>query len=157
MTSKKTHIKAFTLTEVIVTLAVSSIVISLAYYTYNTLNLYYAMMEKRNDTFAERLNLRYFLNKDLEESDSIKYFQNELICYSDSSVIKWQPTANDSALLRKQDLDIKEFEVNRFIWHMITDQKTGYINNVNIYFFQEKDTVHFSYYKKYPVWVYLNK
>ncbi len=139
-----------------VTLAVSSVVITLAYYTYNTLNLYFFMIEERNDTFAERLNLRYFFNEDIERADSVLSGEGELLFYTDTELVKWYSTDNDSSITRLAEADVKTFRTGLHFWQFYQDEELPFIKQVVISFWDKGDTAYFLHQKDYPARVYVN-
>ena len=89
MTKGKHHIAAFTLSEVVVTMVVSSLVILMAYSVLSIVNGYFTRSQGQNELCTERLAMRTLLSNDIDRCDSLKQRNNHLWVYRQHDSIQW--------------------------------------------------------------------
>lgn len=143
--------------EVMVTMAVTSVVIALAYYTYTTLGVYYGRVSSSGDLHAERLNMRHFLSRDIEQADSIFWINQQLWIYGTNDSVVWQRSDRDSTiLLRKQSESEKAFEPGHFLMGCGIDTEINMVNKVQLMLIG-RDSMSYQFSKIYPVSIKINK
>ena len=153
-------IKAFTLTEVMVTMVVSSLVILLAYAALQMINNYFIQTGHNNEVYSERLGLRTVLSTDIDQCDSIKaahgavqiYHNHGLISwYSDSSVVIRQAGVGDGVASKVFGVGINS--INSF-----ESNHRGLISRVALGLIDESgDSTFFNFYKHYALGMALSR
>lgn len=89
MTKGKSHIAAFTLSEVVVTMVISSLVILIAYSVLGIVNGYFTLSQGQNELYTERLAMRTLLSNDIDRCDSIRQSNKHLWVYQQEDSIQW--------------------------------------------------------------------
>ncbi len=90
----KQKLKAFTLTELIVIMVISSFVIILSYSVVQMINHYFIRSSHSNTLNAELLGFRATFAKDLDQCDSVKHLPLGLILYRSNQEIIWTTDSN---------------------------------------------------------------
>ena len=156
MKNRADKIPAFTLTEVLVTLAISSILIIMAYTTYTMLTAYFAKVNHDNTFNSECLTFRLFLTRDVEQSDYIVADDGNLSFKINGALVNWY--SMEDTIVRK-DTDTRKFYLkpHQISWGM--DEKLNYVNSIQVHFLSNDETEYetFSFYKNYPLHIYINK
>jgi prepilin-type N-terminal cleavage/methylation domain-containing protein len=156
MSRKTQKISAFTLTEVMITMAITSIVITLSYYSYQMLNTYFNKFSEDNSFNAECMGLRTAMEKDLEAADYVLSTPNRIEFHTSTSIIKWYSVADTVVRSTQSDVE-KRFRLKPHLLTVRKDSKTSYVNRVCFtYWDSSQDSIHFNFYKNYPVSTYIN-
>ncbi|MGB0177136.1 MAG: PulJ/GspJ family protein, partial [Owenweeksia sp.] len=74
-------IDAFTLTEVMITMAVSAVVVALSYMTYTMIGNYFQIVQDQNNRHNEWLSARLFMSRDISSSDSVLGSEGSVMFY----------------------------------------------------------------------------
>ena len=152
---KSRKIKAFTLTEVMITMAVSAVVVALAYMTFNTIGNYFRLVQDQNNRYNEWLSARLFLSRDITKADSLHFAESSLLVYGNDTLTAW--TAVGDTLLRNDGV-VKNFGLQAFGLQAYTDPETGLVNQVVLSQYRENDdSLYFRFYKTYPIAFQINK
>lgn len=150
------RIDSFTLTEVIVTMVVSSLVVLLAYMALQMLNNYFVRTNYESALYSERLSMRTVLTKDLDQADSVKWEDPELHIYSPNTLVSWQ--ADSTLLLRKRGDEIKSFRVGRSEVSPEYFALTGLVGQIDIgWLVGTNDSVVFTFHKPYTLATRMNR
>lgn len=135
MSQRKNKIKAFTLTEVMVTMAISSLVVIMSYSVYRMLNVYFNRVQDSNSLHSERLSFRLMMAGDVHCADSILFKDNILSLYCDRNEIQWYQKGEHS-LVRKAGEE-KEFIIGEHQILTFRHPRLRYICDVNVIFSPE--------------------
>lgn len=146
--SDKHKVHAFTLSEVIVTMVVSSLVILLAYSVFTMVNGYFRRCTVQNDLYAERLIVRTLLSNDVNRCDSLKLSNGELQVFQMMDTIIWESKMD--TLKRQYVGGIKSFVVGH---HSLKYHQEEFAFNQLKVLFQngEVDSLEFSFVKQYDL------
>lgn len=152
---KSRKIEAFTLTEVMITMAVSAVVVALAYMTFNTIGNYFKLVQERNNRYNEWLSARLFLSSDITRADSLHFTESSLLVYGNDTLTAWTVLGDT---LQRNDGVMKDFGLQAFDWQAYTDLETGLVNQVVLSQYRENDdSLYFRFYKTYPIAFQINK
>lgn len=103
------RLQAFTLTEVLVSMALSSILVVFTYMFYQMLGSYFQQVSERNELYAERQSFRTIFSRDIDQSDSIKDIAGDLKMYTGGDSVTW---SFGQAVVRSEKLMPKEFRLD---------------------------------------------
>lgn len=150
-------IDAFTLTEVMISMAISSVVIMLSYFSYEMLNTYFAKVTRDNEFNSECLSFRLAISRDIEQADYILQNGEALDLYYKTDKTSWY--SNADTLVRTSDNDIeKKFYLRPHVTNINKDHKTNYVNQIRVVYFDGSgDSTSFNFYKDYPIATYINQ
>lgn len=101
-------VEAFTLSEVVVTMVVSSLVILLGYSVLTMVSGYFSKSTAQNDLYSERLIVRTLLSNDINQCDSVRFKDSKLQVFQMNDTIVWR-TALDT--LKREEFETKKFLV----------------------------------------------
>lgn len=153
MPQHRSHmIRAFTLTEVMITMVVSSLVILLAYTALQMMNHYFLRTGQDNELHAERLGMRTIMARDVDSGDSIRFSEDVLAIYHEKEVISWM--SDSTVLIRNtgsdEELDIKIFRVGKNVLFISKLPSHRLIEMVGVALAgQGEDTTFFRFFKRY--------
>lgn len=154
-------IKAFTLTEVMVTMVVSALVVLLAYSALQMLNNYFWRAGQHNELYSERLGLRTVLAIDVDRCDSIKQLldQQGIVLYMEEQAILWK--AEGSTVIRQQgleDLEAKIFKVGPTLIKGREQSLQNLLSTLRLAMADgEEDSSIFYFHKHYPLDLSINR
>lgn len=141
-------VQAFTLSEVIVTMVVSSLVILLGYSVFTMVNGYFNKSAAQNDLYAERLIVRTLMSNDINQCDSMSFTDSKLSVFQMNDTILWESSTD--TLKRENADDIKKFIVGT---HSLSFQEVEYaFTRTNVIFPNgEGDSLRFSYIRPFDL------
>ncbi len=138
-----------------ITMAVSAVVVSLAYLTLSTVQNYFSLVQERNNRYNEWLSARLFLSRDMDGADSVKSFGQSILFFSNDSSIVWQAQGDT---LKRVEKSSKSFGLMDFGLRSFSDPENGMVNQLVLSQARgEEDTLHFRFYKSYPVAFKINR
>ncbi len=132
-------IKAFTIIEVIVSLLISSIVISLAYTVFINSETYFENIKKQSSYSIQYIDFYSVLKRDINRSNSIAYINNELILKFDNDqvIYSFEDEYVEREVLNKRtntfdiaisNIDVKHLKNTKFVNEIIIQ-----IQGVNLF------------------------
>lgn len=138
-----------------ITMAVSAIVVGLAYMTFNTIGNYFQLVQDRNNHYNEWLSARLFLSRDITLADSVQAAKSSLLIYENDTLTTWL-TRGDT-LVRSQGLT-KYFGLQAFGLRSYHNEESGLIEQVVLSQYRPNDdSLYFHFYKSYPIAIQINR
>lgn len=155
----KKNLKAFTLTEVLVTMALSSILVIVTYMAYNMLGTYFQRTSQSNDLHSERLSFRMLFSREMDQADSILHHENILSVYHGDELRDWG--FGENTITRGQG-DRKTFAVGSHVLKVekysssLENKSSNLVSGVTIAWPDGEDSTVFRFYKEYPLSLEIN-
>ncbi len=149
-------VNAFTLTEVMITMIVSSLVILLAYAALQMINNYFIRTGHNNEIYSERIGMRTILTTDIDLCDSIKANVNGVAIYFENSQVDWY--GDSTIIIRQTSVEgndaQKIFRVGPNVIHASFGENEGLVSRVGLGLIDEAgDSTFFNFYKHYALGV----
>ncbi len=149
-------LKAFTLTEVMITMVISSLVILLAYAALQMMNNYFIRTGHNNEVYSERLGMRTVLSTDIDLCDSIMENENGIVIFSGGNEVEWY--GDSTVIIRHKAIGDndgqKVFGVGTNILHATIGKNEGLVSRVGLGLIDEAgDSIFFNFYKHYTLGV----
>lgn len=141
-------IEAFTLSEVVVTMVVSSLVILLGYSVFTTVSGYFSKSTAQNDLYSERLIVRTLLSNDINQCDSIRFTDSKIQVFQMNDTIFWETKAD--TLKREKSDDVKKFVIGSHkLWFW--EKEYSYTQFKILFPNGDNDSLEFSFVRRFDL------
>ncbi len=123
------HFKAFTIVEVIVSLLISSIVISMAYIIFINTELYFEKIKQQNAFTIQYIDFYSILKKDIHKSNAIEVKYGELIISFDYGNVVYR-FEEDFIERVSVNEEVKQFNIQVYNLDYIRLKETRLVNEI---------------------------
>lgn len=150
---------AFTLTEVLVTMAISSLLIMLTYAVYSMLGTYFQRVNHQNELWSEKLGFRAAFVRDLDRADSVRYEAQEILFYREGEALAWK--LDGANIIRGESPEGFQPGAYSLKVQKLLSPKTGealpLVEQVALTWPEGSDSSRFVFVKNYPLSILINR
>jgi type II secretory pathway component PulJ len=156
MMTNRFSIKAFTIMEVVITMVLTAIVISITYTAYSIVSRSYLQYQKKNDEMAELILMDKLLKRDVDKADTILKTDSGFVCDEKAAVVNYKIDSGkvvrvaltaDTFKFHLQDMNML-FE-NQPINSSSANTEAGRLDDISFRVVFHNDLIPYHYHKAY--------